>query len=144
MQDISLNPCNLCLYYGMENRPHTTNSERYNLSLRSNNYKQKTEKGVSNTMKLTMKQARVLISNQLGVDRAIGMSPTEVNEYTETELGMSTATPRVNKMAHAPAEVKSAWDVFEASLTTENYEIWNANLSEEGTTISEVTANCKA
>jgi hypothetical protein len=95
-------------------------------------------------MKLTQKQARLIISNQVSEDRALSMSPAEVNDYTESELGMSTATPRVNKMNHAPAEVQNAWIEFERSLTTDNMAKWNINLAEEGTTISEVTANCKA
>ena len=128
----------------MENRPHTTNSERYNLSLKSNNYKQKPKKGVSNTMKLTQKQARAIISNTLGEDRANEMTPEQVNAHTESELGLSTATPRVNKMKQAPAKVLDAWFEFEATLTPEAIAEWNENLRESGTTISEVTANCKA
>ena len=95
-------------------------------------------------MKLTQKQARVIISNQVGEDRALTMSPAEVNDYTESELGMSTATPRVNKMGLAPREVQDAWEKFEATLTHEIMAEWNSNLAESGTTISEVTANCKA
>ena len=128
----------------MAARPHTINSGRYNLSLRSNNYKQKTEKGVSNTMKLNQKQARAIISNTLGEDRANEMTPEQVNNYTESELGLSTATPRVNKMALAPQEIQDAFAKFEATLTPEAMAEWNDNLRESGTTISEVTANCKA
>ena len=128
----------------MENRPHTTNSERYNLSLRSNNYKQKPKKGVSNTMKLSQKQARAIISNTLGEDRASEMTPEQVNAHTESELGLSTATPRVNKMKEAPAKVQDAWKQFLHTLTPEAMAEWNENLRESGTTVSEVTANCKA
>ena len=141
MQDISLNPCNLWLYYGMEKRPKNTDLTSSGVSLRAN---YNPIKGVSNTMKLTQKQARVIISNQVGEDRALSMSPDEVNDYTESELGMSTATPRVNKMGLAPKEIQDAFAIFEATLTPEAMVEWNENLRESGTTISEVTANCKA
>ena len=95
-------------------------------------------------MKLSQKQARAIISNTLGEDRAREMTPEQVNAHTESELGLSTATPRVNKMALAPQEIRDAFAIFEATLTPEAMVEWNENLRESGTTISEVTANCKA
>jgi hypothetical protein len=47
-------------------------------------------------------------------------------------------------MKQAPAKVLDAWFEFEATLTPEAIAEWNENLRESGTTISEVTANCKA